>query len=312
VNPLAENFPSAAAVKFSGSPLGEDCVRPLGKGYRNIISFLEPYLSAFSDGVTTTPTLATSLHALLEQPVVGEHMRRLPKNATCLIQGYSTPGNADALRAFLCDHGIDSPSLWAVDLFDIGAVYQTLKIPLPKVEFRIADAADLPPSFQGGSFHLILQDFLLNCLPLAHHRKLLRETARILSPAGYALIHFTDATGAQHLRQSSAHDLRSRHGIRWDETAYQLSDMTSSLEQEAAIRLHLGGTIVTTPECNQLTYVVPVDGRFEFFPDAARIFSLMDEAGLETITIHCSQGVDNNGLQCRRYRCLSRKNPGMA
>jgi ubiquinone/menaquinone biosynthesis C-methylase UbiE len=310
MNTHGQHPSSSDCAILSGSLLQETSTRPLGKGYRDIVAFLEPYLSAASKGKTATPTLTASLRSLSHCRQIGAQMRRLPKNPACLLQGYSTPGNAAGLRDFLRGHGVDRPRLWAIDLFDIRAVYEALGIALPEFEFTVADAAALPPLFQDQVFDLVVQDFLLNCLPLADDGKLLLETARVLSPAGCALINFTDATGVLHLPRWPARDLADSFGMCWNEMAYQLSDLTSSLTEDETMRSRLGGCVVTSGMQDQFTYVVPSNGRFEFFSDAARIFLLMKNAGLEPVSVHRSEGVDNNGLRCHRHRCLVRKVTG--
>lgn len=290
--------------------LPEASARPVGKGYRDIVGFLAPYFAAARSGASATPTLAASLRSLLPQALIAAHLRRLPSAVACLLQGYSTPGNADALRDFLGAHGVRSPRIWAVDLYDLRAVYRALRMPPPQMEFAVADAAALGALFPDGAFDVIVQDFLLNCLPLGRHGPLLEETARLLAPTGCALIHFTDSTGVRQLRRWSAEELAERHGLAWDAAAYQLSDMISSAAGETALRARLGGTVVTTNWPDQFTYVAPENGQLEFFPASARVFSLLRDAGLETVYAHYGQGVDNHGLRCHRHRCLVRKRPG--
>ncbi len=289
--------------------VSEQVTRPMGKGYRDIIAFLAPYLMATQGEAEYTPTLETSLRRVLASPGIITGLQRLPCNASILIQGYSAPGNSEALRIFLHEIGVDLPKLKIVDLYNVQEIYLALGIPLPDAEFHIADATSLPSGFHDGCSDLVVQDFLLNCLPPKYHMNLLQETARILSPSGLAMIHFTDTSAVRDLRQWSLQEISDTFGVIWDSTAYQLSDFVTAPLLAEKIFTRLKGSVVANAENGQFTYLTPFDGHFEFFSTAERIIDLIDSTELKLIYTDVSTGPDNNGLHCCRHRCLVGKVP---
>lgn len=286
--------------------LGEDMVRPLKKGYVHLEAFLAPYIRALETGQVTTPTLAASLRWIAAQPDLKPHLQRLPGNARCLMLGYSTPDNEEALRSFLGAYGIDGAKLHAVDLYNLKAVYRKLNLPLPRLKYHVADATALPKIFES-AFDLVIQDFLLNCVPHADQVRVLSETVRSLSEEGLALIHFTDASGVARLPRKTIQALWDEHALRWQRTAYQLSDINGTAGRESALLARVGGKVIVDEQPHQFTYVTSVDGHFEFFTDAPRIFLMFAEAGLTLASQTSSQGIDYHQLCCRRHYCLLRK-----
>ena len=234
-------------------------------------------------------------------------MKHLPRNASVLIQGYSAPGNSNALHIFLREIGVDKPHLMAVDLFDVREMYSALDISLPDTDFHIADATALPSEFCDGFIDLVVQDFLINCLPPKYYFELFQETARILSPTGLSMINFTDNTGVQGLQKWSPKEIFDTLGVRWDISAYQLADIITHPTLTETLFSLLHGAVVEHENDCHATYVTPIDGHFEFFPTVQHIVDLLQNANLELIETDFSIGRDNNGLQCCRHHYLVRK-----
>ena len=176
-NSLAANPVLELSTPPSQPAFSERITRPLRKGFRELTAFLAPYLAAMRDGRITTPTLAASLNHLAAHTTASAPLGSLPRDCRCLLQGYSTPDNAPVLRDFLKSLGIAAPRLWAVDLYDLRAIYDELGIPQPEMDFCVADATALPADFPAGGFDLVVQDFLFNCLPPSHYPRLLAETS---------------------------------------------------------------------------------------------------------------------------------------
>jgi ubiquinone/menaquinone biosynthesis C-methylase UbiE len=269
-------------------------------------AFFAPYLMAMETGRITTPTLGASLQCISAQPDFEVHLRNLPRKTRCVLQGYSTPDNAEVLGAFLGRFGIDGEELHAVDLYNLEVVYKELNLPLPRLKYHLADATALPKTFEA-AFDLVIQDFLLNCVPHADQPRLLSETARVLSKAGLALIHFTDASGLARLPRKTEQVLEKEHGFHWESSTYQISDMGRAKGEEAALIAQLGGRVVVDEQLDQFTYVTATDGHFEFFTDASRIYAMFRKAGLTLISQTIREGIDFHGLLCRRHYCLLRK-----
>ena len=290
-----------------GGAVPESHSRPLGKGYRDVSAFLATYFSDDTDEKASTPTLVTGLELLSREADFTKPLEALPHHPACLIQGYSAPGNAAAIRRFLGTLRRGNPRMTAIDLFDLPALYARLGIVLPEVDFRIADATRMPLDFGAGTFDLILQDFLLNCIPSSQSADLLTETARMLAPQGLALVHFSELLDAKAMPTCELEALPETYGVQWNDAAYQVADLASV--GAGVWPPLLGGMVLTDRHGDPAIYVQPNSGHFEFFSPLNRTLALLAAAGLESVAEHHSMGTDSHGLLCRRHRYLLRHAP---
>ena len=266
------------------------------------------FVAPAADAPGANPNVRRSLDHFARLPELGPRLRRLPASPSVLIQGYSDPGNADALAQFLAGHAIAGPRLQAIDLYDLPAVYALLGFPAPAFAYRLADASNLQGVYADGSVDVLVQDFLLNCTPTALHEPILREAARILSAEGVALISFSDQAGVGPRPKLDAAGFQRRTGVPWCAGAYNLADMFPAGALPAATLSELAGHVVFDTATGTSTLITAA-GRFEFFRDAEVMRRLFQEAGLVEIATDRSEGMDSHGLNCRRYRCLLAKAP---
>lgn len=286
-----------------GTPLAEDMERPLGRGYvarRDVIGL---YLAA-DNAQGSNPSLSRSIAHLDRLGSTRDLLAALPRDASCLIEGYSAPSNSSALRRFLSRHGISRPTVHAVDLYDLPRAYRELHLEPPDMHFHMADAANLEGIFAAGAFDLVVQDFLLNCVPPHFHASLLAEAARVLTPRGMAIISFSDshalAARASPDGRAAAHD----QGLEWDDQAYSLGDLPRLPGYSPSRSNGLLGQVLRHPTSNCLVHVTPPHGNFEFFPAETTVLEDFARAGLRLVERSNSIGVDSYGLDCRRHRCV--------
>ena len=272
---------------------------------REFDEFLLRYDPARRPAGDRPPDLADSLAALARAPGLAAALAGLPIRARCLIEGYAGPANASALRDFLAARGHMVRSLTAVDLHDVPAAYARLGLPAPDLRFIRADACDLSPHLADASVDVLVQDFLLNCVPLARAPRLLAEAARVLEPGGVAILSFTDDTGARRCPRFTSDELASRWGLGWAPDAVHLRDLGADESRLPALLAALAGGVITRPPAPGCAFVTAPHGRFEFFTPLEHTVGLLDAAGLEVRLMTTETGRDDQGLVCVRHRCLA-------
>lgn len=266
-------------------------VRPLGRGYGDLDSFLAPYLSSNGHGHDRSPDAAASLHRLQSDAAIAGHLRTLGPSPVCLIEGISSPANGRSLRRFLSACGIDDPRIRAIDLADMAEIFRLLGEPLAEAEFEVADASYLE-GFESGSIDFLLQDFLLNCAPHCLHEAILSEAVRVLRPGGLALINFTDDAGLLH-KPTIYHP--------WPlEPAYGATDLPHF---EHSLR---PGVVLRGPGRENLTLVTG-SLNFEFYSSRRATEKLLAAGGLELLASRRWSGADHHGNQCCRHLTLLRR-----
>jgi hypothetical protein len=278
-----------------------DAARPLGKGYSEIMQMVLSY--AVERKSAGNPTLSHSLNRFRAMPEIETALAKLPANPLVLIQGYSTPGNAAALREFLGGFGQSRPRIETIDLYDLPHLYAVLDIEMPDMTYHIADASHLESIYQDHSVDIAIQDFLLNCIPAARHEAVLREVARILKPGGLGLISFTSSETLRVDSACSTEKLRAEHRLEWDGQAYDISDIEKINSRSEPLD-YLKGKLIYHPSTSEFIYVAMVGGRFEFFRSREEMLSLFERCGLRLVSSDVTQGSDDHGLACTRYRCL--------
>jgi hypothetical protein len=275
--------------------------RPLGKGYSEIMQMVLSY--AVAGKSAGNPTLSHSLNRFRQMPEIKAALARLPANPLVLIEGYSTPGNAAALREFLCDFGPSQPRIETIDLYDLPHLYAVLDIEMPDMTYHIADASHLDSIYPDHSIDIVIQDFLLNCIPAARHEAVVREVGRILKPGGLGIISFTSSETLLVDSALSADQLRTEHGLDWDGQAYDLSDI-EKINPRGEPLDYLKGKLIYHEPTSEFIYVATAGGRFEFFRSREEMLSLFEECGLRLVSSDVTKGSDDHGLACTRYRCL--------
>jgi SAM-dependent methyltransferase len=178
-----------------------------------------------------------------------------------------------------------------------------LDIEMPDMIYHIADASHLESIYQDHSVDIAIQDFLLNCIPAARHEAVLREVARILKPGGLGLISFTSNETLSVASACSTQQLRAKHRLDWDGQAYDLSDIEKINPQGEPLDF-LKGKLLYHPPFAEFIFVAMVGGRFEFFRSREDMLALFEHCGLMLVSSDVTQGSDDHGLACTRYRCL--------
>jgi SAM-dependent methyltransferase len=237
-----------------------------------------------------------------EESVLTALVQKLPQRVRCLIQGYTVSSNAKYLKHFLNCFDIRHPEIHAIDLHDMPARFQQMGIPVPDIQFLIADASDLSAEFPAGSFDIIVQDHLLNACPAVLHGNIISELARILTPDGFALFSYT---GSDTFSPGEIHpidDLLTNYNVAWNQLAYSLHD----LEQGACHLTELEKKVLSVPGSDTLVFITPGAGNFEFFPAQLSLDKLIESNGLRITGQVCSEGTDAYGLHClRRHYILT-------
>jgi SAM-dependent methyltransferase len=257
----------------------------------------------------SAPTLQSSLDIFARIEGLPDRLQSLRPAPRCLIQGYTAPGNAAALRRFLGRAGIGGCAITAVDKLDLRGIYQSLGIAMPEMDFLQADARCLADVLGDAVFDLLVQDFILNCAPPCDARAILAEAARLLRPGGLALLSFTDNTGLQDRPVLTAEEIGVRWRLAWDPACGTLSELPPRPmpHQPAVAREGLIGRVVAGAAAGHCTYITAPDGRFEFLVPAEETFATLGAVGLQPILAAHGTTRDYNGLACTRHRCLIRR-----
>ena len=287
-------------VSATGS-FPQDAARPLGKGYSEIMQMVLSY--AVPGKSAGNPTLSHSLERIRLMPDHQQHLAGLAKEPLCLIQGYSTPGNAEALRQFIHNTNQSFPQIETVDLYDLPHLYEVLDLKMPCMRYHIADAAHLDHLYHDGAVDLVVQDFLLNCIPASRHEPLMKEVSRILKPGGLGIISFTSSEALELSSAVSTTRLQTDHNFIWDSQAYDLAGMEKANTSNGSLE-YLTGKLIYHQATSEFIYVAATGGRFEFFRSKEEMFSLFENCGLHLLCFDISQGSDDHGLSCIRYRCI--------
>ena len=269
--------------------------------------FLARYGRGRRKGEARPPDLQDSLEALASEPGANKLFAGLPASVCCLIQGYAGPGNARALREFLSAAGVVSVDIVAVDTYDLPAAFARLGFVQPEMRFCRADACDLSQWAADGSFDLIVQDFLLNCLPPLRHADLLAEAARLLHPGGLAIISFTDDIGARALPPIHSERILASHGTEWNPHATCLSQLSAVPAIRSCLKKSLIGQVVEDSATGGLTLVTAPNGYFEYFIAATRTRAAIEAAGFKLLVEQITDGLDDHGLRCTRHRCIAHR-----
>jgi SAM-dependent methyltransferase len=298
-----ENMPRALPMERTSAAesFPQDAARPLGKGYSEIMQMVLSY--AVAGKSAGNPTLSHSLERIRLMPDLKQHLAGLAKDPLCLIQGYSTPGNAEALKQFIHDINQSLPRIETVDLYDLPHLYEVLDLKMPCMRYHIADASHLDHLYHDGAVDLVVQDFLLNCIPASRHEPLLKEVGRLLKPGGLGIISFTSSEALELSSAMSTAQLQTDHHLTWDSHAYDLAGMEKANGSASALD-HLTGKLIYHQATSEYIYIAALGGRFEFFRSKEEMLSLFEKCGLHLLCFDLSQGSDDHGLSCIRYRCI--------
>jgi hypothetical protein len=222
---------------------------------------------------------------------------RLPRSCRCLIQGYAAPRNARSLRSYLISRGVDPAEIIAVDLYDLPSTYARLGCELPPLRFEQADARNLQGVLDDHCIDLVVQDFLVNCMPPGDIAALFREVSRVLSADGLAFVSFTDDQCMADEDPASSSRCPLPEGL-WNEV------MAAGRESRCS---GIVGRRFHDLQTGSWAFVTPPYGRLEFFSPLSHTLSEMDAAGLEVLARTVSCGEDDHRLRCVRHRCILRR-----
>lgn len=251
------------------------------------------------------PTLASSLAAFSSAPEFNSALAGLSPKARCLVIGYSTPSNARALRQVLGEHAVTDPSILVIDRLPIPEIYTEMGIEMPEIDFLQLDACNLGDALEADSFDLIVQDFVLNCMPPAHAPALLQSTRALLKPNGLSLISLsTDAKPIAAPAQPVAKAM-SRWPDRWSGSVWSVSDLARSPEEYTQMATHFLGRTLIDEETGHLVQVTSPTCQFEYFIPSREMDHLLQQAGFKVIPAHVSHVVDYSGLACTRHRLIA-------
>jgi hypothetical protein len=248
-------------------------------------------------GVSRPPDLSDSLAELSRIHAGLGKLGRLPSPCRCLIEGYAAPRNARSLREYLAANDVDPLEILAVDLYDLPAVYARLGYEIPPLRFVQADARNLGDVVDDHCVHLVVQDFLVNCMPPGEIPALFLEVSRVLAPDGLAFVSFTD----------------DQCMMGFDPFFPVLCPVTEIFQfpigtsgQDGWLSASVGRKF-QDPETGSWVFVTPPYGRLEFFSRLSKTLSDISSSGLEILVRSVSYGQDDHGLCCTRHRCILRR-----
>lgn len=277
---------------------------PLGIGYDDYPWLLRQYAYPTNPS-RRTPDLATSLAGLERAGALPAIDRQLGDKPCCLIQGITSPRNGASLRKFLEARRVSQPNIHAIDIANVAAVFATMNIPLPDVQFSVADAAHLT-SFPSGSVQVLVQDHLLNCTPHGTHEGIVREAARVLDPRGFLILNFSVNPSVTVQNLWTRREVAEWLDLSLSDRAYCLSDLTNDLSSRARCKAELIGGIVTLDDAGRSIVITPPQGNFEFYFAREELEERLARHGLQFTFVTSESGVDRNGIRCLRYRTVVR------
>jgi hypothetical protein len=252
------------------------------------------------------PTLATSLAVFEASANFRTFVASRAPQIECLVQGYTAPSNAHALRAALVAQGVDHARIVAVDQLPLPDIYGQLGVAMPEIEFIQADACNLGDCLRGQTFDLVVQDFILNCLPPILAPELLRETRRHIKADGMCLISFSaDAQTPVGRTISAASGFAGWPGG-WTSWTTGLHHMARSEVEFEEMARRLMGLSVLDDKTGNITHVTDPSGQFEFFSLKQGVIGVIEAAGFAVSIVDASRAVDYNGVKCMRCRVIAK------
>lgn len=266
--------------------------------------FVARYIASSEHHLPKLPTFANSIDVFKQSEGIATVFESLPKDVSCLFQGYTAPCNVLTLEHFLNNFGIKLNSTLAIDLLDIPGIYMRLGVSMPEMKFVQGDAGDLTNCADTSSIDIVIQDFILNCSPTVFAHRLLKEARRVLKPDGIAMVSFTDSSC---LRSSiSIREAVNRLGVAWKPYASGLTELADTPAQLKQLVLNLIGSTLQGDLEDHLIFITPPEGRFEFFQPLSNTIDLIRDAGFDVVDLQRSVGRDAADLLCMRNRCLLR------
>lgn len=273
--------------------------------------FLQRYNKVdFLQTVDRPPNLSDSLSFLQNFKDVSDALCKLPVNVKALIEGYSCQTNAEGLRKFLATYGVTVLDISVIDIYDLPSTYQSLGIALPEINFYQRCASDLEGVAQSQSFDVVVQDFLLNCIPPSEIAKVLSESFRVLKSTGYLILSITDSSGLKNRPFITPENLNRDYGLIWKNTAKHLRQVQNENKNDPTLSgTHFEkilNTIILDPNTDQYTFISPPYGRFEFFISWKQTLKHLFEANFTILLDHEDWGKDDQGLDCCRHRLIAK------
>jgi hypothetical protein len=273
------------------------CVSPQIEGITHFVQQFVANEKADNEG---TPTLAKSLDVERGHPDIAASIGRLGDAPVVLFQGYTAPSNAQAFRDFLALFGSLHPSIHALDLHDMPAIYRQMGIPVPGLNFHVSDACDKLSGLSDGQVSILIQHGLGNCCPPSRWPDFQRQGARLLSPHGFALMLISELVEPELLTSLSMPEFEQITGVTWDSLAVHLDP----LELDPDRIQPLLGKAIFDPETKTHTLITAPVGRLEFFAPFSQFEASLHQAGLVVRSRLTSTGIDSNGILCQRSQCL--------
>ena len=281
---------------------GEQLCRPLGVGYDDYPSLLRRYACP-ANSAARTPDLGVGLASLLQAGVFEEIDSQLANRPSCLIQGITSMRNGASLRAFLANYGVTEPMIQAVDIANVSALLDAMRMPPLDLNFSVADASNLP-SFPTGSVQILVQDHLLNCTPHGTHEAIIREAARLLDPRGFMILNFSINPCAPEtdLDRAQVEDTE----VILSDRAYCLRDLIEDRDKRDKRKRQLIGRIVELDNTGRRLFITPPEGNFEFYFRKEELEERLWRHDLKFVAAVSEDGIDDYGVGCLRYRTVVR------
>jgi SAM-dependent methyltransferase len=274
-----------------------------------LIDFLKRYnKDGLLQSVDRPPNLSDSLSFLQNYQDVRSVLSNLPVNVKALIEGYSCQTNAEGLRKFLATYGVETVDISVIDIYDLPSTYRSIGIALPEINFYQGCAGDLQEIAQSQSFDVVVQDFLLNCIPPSEIGRVLSEAFRVLKPTGYLILSITDSSGFKNHSFITPENLNSGYGLIWKNTATHLRQIQnengSTLGDSFCQKLQ--NTTILDPKTDQCTFISAPYGRFEFFAPWEQTLKHLSDSNFRVLLEYEDWGKDDQGLDCCRHRLIAK------
>ena len=294
-------------VVFTVSP---EIAKPLGKGFDHVEIFLSEYIRQDRTEDSATPDLGLSLGHIQRISGIDSLLAGVNNNPLCLIEGCTSPTNGKALFEFLNRYGKKNPIIHAIDLIDVKTIFEQQGILMPNLDFFVMDATRL--KYNNESIGVVAQDFLLNCAPHNTHYQIMHEAHRVMQEGGVGLICYTDHQCVLGKERITEKMLKKEFGVSLNGDAFSVVDLLSQNKSKDnglynALLTGLQDKVLINGSEDRWTYVTPHGGNFEFFRPPESYENLFKKAGLKTVGMEESKGVDRNGITCVRYRTVLHK-----